>query len=133
MNGLEFPVIPNLQNISENNEYHYQNCLYTQKKGAVVVTKYGKRMTRMRFLYHTCVIIKYDTNKMNTTMENKTIWNSHNNDNLGTLLIAYFKYYATRENLISGISILRAGERGAYIFNAPVSIQDPFLSINNIS
>lgn len=65
----------------------------------------------MNFQYHTCVSIQHDDDKLNITMENKTIWTSNNNDSLGTLLIGYFNYYSIRKNINGSISIFCVGKR----------------------
>lgn len=133
MNGLEYPVIPSLQKLSVDNDCNYEDCLYTKNNGVVVSKRYRQYMKEMSFLYHTCVIIKHDNDNLDISSENRTVWNSHNNDSLGALLIAFFQYYANRENLTGGISIFQAGKRGYINFNTPIAIQDPFLPINNIS
>ncbi|KAI7889117.1 uncharacterized protein EV154DRAFT_565764 [Mucor mucedo] len=133
MSGLEYPVIPSLQKLSVDNECNIEDCLFTKNKGIVVTKRYRQYLNEMKFWYHTCVIIKHDNDNMDIQMENKTVWNSHNNDSLGALLIAFFQYYANQNNLTGGVSIFHAGKRGYINLKTPIAIQDPFLPINNIS
>lgn len=134
MKGLNYPVIPSLQNISKDNECDLEECLYKKNYGDVVTTKYGRHIKEVRFLYHTCVIIKTDDKDISKiSTENLTVWNGRNNDSLGALLIEFFRHYAYHENLTGGISIFHAGRKGYPNYRTPVVINDPFLPINNIS
>ncbi|KAI7889115.1 uncharacterized protein EV154DRAFT_565762 [Mucor mucedo] len=134
INGLEYPVIPNLQNISRNNECDFEDCLFTKNKDIIVTVIYAKRIRKMMFRYHTCVITQHNGDSLDIIMENRTLWNGQNIDSLGSLLIGFFQYYSNRKNLTGGVSISRVGgsRRGLNYFH-PVVISDPFLPINNIS
>lgn len=133
MNGLDKPVIPCLQELPKNSTCNFKDCLYNKNKQFVATTKYDNIIKEMRFLYHTCVIIKSGNEDLNTVLENKTTWTSHNSDNLGTLLIAFFRYCADVKNITGGVSIAQAGRTSYRNSSMSITIQDPFLPINNIS
>ncbi|KAG2201454.1 hypothetical protein INT47_001503 [Mucor saturninus] len=134
MNGLKHPVIPSLQNLPQKQECNFEDCLYTKNKGVVVTRSFRKSIHELGILYHTCVLIKHNgDNDLNISTENRTVWKSYNNDSLGTLLIAFFKYYANSKNLTGGISIFYAGKRRFRDLSTSIVIQDPFLPSNNIS
>ncbi|KAI7889116.1 uncharacterized protein EV154DRAFT_592689 [Mucor mucedo] len=134
MNGLNYPVIPSLQNLSQKQECNFEDCLYTKNKGVVVTRSFRKTIKELSILYHTCVLIEHSGDDyLKISTENRTVWKSYNNDSLGTLLIAFFKYYANPKNLTGGISIFYAGKRRFPDFSTPIVIQDPFLPSNNIS
>lgn len=127
MNALEYPMISSIQYLP-NNKCQVNDCFYKKYKEPVS-TIYGGQVRNLKIRYHTCVYIKNEDNKM----KRKTAWTSHNKDNLGALLFGYFNYYSIRENISAGISIVHAGKGGSKARNCPITIQNPFLPLNNIA
>lgn len=129
LNALEEPLIPNLQNLPKN-KCEINSCFYNAYKG-FISTKHSGKIRDVKVRYHTCVYIRHENDK--TEIEGKTIWNSHNKTDVGTLLIDFLNYYSLKENFCSCISILHVGKRGTKDRNFPVTVRDPFLQLHNMA
>ncbi|KAI7889062.1 uncharacterized protein EV154DRAFT_483477 [Mucor mucedo] len=130
LNGLRTPLIPNIQSLP-NNECKVADCFYNAYKGPASA-EFKKRIREVEVRYHTCVYIRHGNDE--TEMEGKTIWNSHNKTDLGTLLIGFLNYYSIEKNFCACISISPIGKRGRvkdHYFT--VTIRDPFLQIHNMA
>lgn len=125
MNGLEYPLIPCLQDLPDN-KCGVDDCFYNKYTGLITAIHCDK-IKQVKDRYHTCVVIQNDVRLDPIT--DKTVWVSKNKDSIETLLIGYFNYYAQRET-ISDISIVRLGISITGIVDHV--IQDPLSPSNTI-
>lgn len=139
MCGLKNPVIVSLQNLPV--ECKSTTCRFNKSNGRTL-TKFKHEIQEYYIRYHDCVRIKNsvtgECSSVGGFSENSesTIWISKNDDNLGSLLIDFFKFYSYSKNYKS-ISIINSDGKIAgsdYEVNrAPVFIQDPYIIPKNIS
>ncbi|KAI9347908.1 hypothetical protein BD770DRAFT_413514 [Pilaira anomala] len=139
MNVIKTPLIPNLQKEINGCESLY--CNYNNVANGLVRINFKNKIQTVDIRYHSCIHIinnppadGYNNNKIN----NKTIWNSSNNDNVGTLFLGLLQYYSK----IFNYKMIWIGSNNACQFekfdlkdwqDSPVWIQDPFIPQRNIA
>lgn len=136
MFGLDKSVLTSLQNLPiecKSSKCHFgisDRPLSTNFNG--VITKVDTR-------FHNCVCIKNETTGKRNILDvsDVTIWESENDDNLGSLFIAFLEFYLVKKAYKS-ISIIfedgnLVGLSKHEALRDTVFVQDPFLFKKNIA
>lgn len=140
MSGLKEPVIISLQNppvICKSTR-----CRYNRDNGRLV-TKFNDEIREFYVKYHDCIRIRNsateDYNGYGNFSEESesTIWTSKNNENLGSLLIGFFRFYSNGWNyrpvsIISNDGTL-FGMAKEDCQNTAAFVQDPYIIQKNLA
>lgn len=140
MSGLKKPIIVSLQYPPVSCKS--TRCRYNRDNGRLV-TKFSGKFCEFYVKYHDCICIRNSvTGECNgygnfTEESESTIWTSDNNENLGSLLIGFFRFYSNSWNC-RPVSIINNDGTPFDMAkedcqNTAVFVQDPYITQKNIA